>query len=132
MTGPSPEKSMDACDILRQAVEHQQAGRLENPRFTTTRTRSGNGAFKYETALTMNVMNFITMPLALKMERRRFDAVKLQVANQVLRLALETRHSYFRAVAAEESTRYYGQVVEAASAAAEPAVEDDSSALTAH
>jgi outer membrane protein TolC len=95
-----------------------QAGRLQNPRFSTTRTRS-DVDFKYETALTINVINLLTMPLALKMERQRFEAMQLQVGNEVLRLALETRRAYFRAVSAEQTARYYAQVVEAAEAGAE-------------
>jgi outer membrane protein TolC len=95
-----------------------QAGRLQNPRFSTTRTRSDED-FKYETALTINAINLLTMPLALKLERGRFEAVQREVADEVLRLALETRRAWYRAVAAEESTRYYEQVLEAAAASAE-------------
>jgi outer membrane protein TolC len=95
-----------------------QAGRLQNPRFSTTRTRSDED-FKYETALTINAINLLTMPLALKLERGRFEAVQREVADEVLRLALQTRRAWYRAVAAEESARYYEQVLEAAAASAE-------------
>jgi outer membrane protein TolC len=95
-----------------------QAGRLQNPRFSTTRTRS-NEDFKYETSLTINAINLLTMPLALKLERGRFEAVQREVADEVLRLALETRRAWYRAVGAEESARYYEQVLEAAAASAE-------------
>ncbi|MCW5624047.1 MAG: TolC family protein, partial [Burkholderiales bacterium] len=96
-----------------------QAGRLQNPRFSTTRTRASDGDFKYETAFTVNVINLLTMPLALKMERRRFEAVKLAVASEVLRLGLETRRAWFEAVAAQQTEAYYAQVLEAAEASAE-------------
>lgn len=96
-----------------------QAGRLQNPRFSTTRTRASDGDFKYETAFTINVMNLVTMPLALKMERQRFEAVKLAVASEVLRLGLETRRAWFEAVAAQQFEQYHGEVLEAAEAGAE-------------
>lgn len=96
-----------------------QAGRLQNPRFSTSRTRASDGDFKYETAFTVNVVNLLTMPLALKMERRRFEAVKLGVASEVLRLGLETRRAWFEAVAAQQAEAYYGDVLEAADASAE-------------
>ncbi len=97
-----------------------QAGRLRNPRFTTTRTRADNGVnFKNETSLTFPIVELLTMPLAIKMEKRRFEAVKLQVAGDVLHLGLETRAAWYRAVAANETVRYYGQVLDAAEAGAE-------------
>ena len=97
-----------------------QAGRLRNPRFTTTRTRADNGFnFKNETSLMFPIVELLTMPLAIKMERRRFEAVQLQVAGDVLRLGLETREAWYRAVAANETVRYYGQVLDAAEASAE-------------
>jgi outer membrane protein TolC len=95
-----------------------QAGRLQNPRLTTTRTRS-DADFKYETALTFNIINLLTMPLALKLERQRFEAAQRQVANEVLRLALDTRRAWYRAVAAEQTAGYFGQVLETADAAAD-------------
>jgi outer membrane protein TolC len=95
-----------------------QAGRLQNPRFSTTRTRSDED-FKYETALTINVINLLTMPLALKLERQRFEAAQRQVANEALRLALDTRRAWYRAVAAQQTAGYYEEVLEAADAAAE-------------
>jgi outer membrane protein TolC len=96
-----------------------QAGRLQNPRFTTTRTRASDGDFKYETALTVNMINLLTMPLALKIERQRFEAVQLAVASEVLRLGLETRRAWFEAVATQQAEAYYGEVLEAAEASAE-------------
>jgi outer membrane protein TolC len=95
-----------------------QAGRLQNPRYSTSRTRS-DVDFKYETALTINIINLLTRPLALKLERERFGAVQREVADEVLRLALETRRAWYRAVAADETARYYEQVLEAAAASAE-------------
>ena len=95
-----------------------QAGRLPNPRFGTTRTRAGD-TFKYETSVTFPIVELLTLPLALRLERQRFEAVQLDVAQQVLRLGLETRKAWFRAVAAEQAVRYQEQVVEAAAAAAE-------------
>ncbi len=95
-----------------------QAGRLANPRFSTIRTRSDEG-FKYETSLTFPVLGLLTMPAVSRMERRRFEAVKLQVTDRVLALAMETRRAYFEAAAAEETVRYLKTVQEAADVGAE-------------
>lgn len=100
------------------ASDVAQAGRLPNPRFATTRTRSDD-AFKYETSLTFPILALVTMPVALKLERERFEAVKLQVADRVLRLAAETRRAWIAAVAAQESVRYLEQVQDTAEIGAE-------------
>ena len=95
-----------------------QAGRIANPRFSTTRTRSSE-SFKYETSLTFPILGLLTMPQALKMERRRFETVKLQVTDRILQLAAETRRAYVDAVAADASVHYLAQVQDAADAGAE-------------
>jgi len=95
-----------------------QAGRLPNPRFRTTRTRSDE-SFKYETALTFPIAGLLTMPSALRLERQRFEAVKLQVTDRVLQLAADTRRAWVTAVAADEALRYRRQVLETADTGAE-------------
>ncbi|MEO8040884.1 MAG: TolC family protein, partial [Betaproteobacteria bacterium] len=95
-----------------------QAGRLPNPRFRTTRTRA-DASYKYETALTFPIAGLLTMPAALRMERERFEAVQLQVADRVLQLAAETRRAWVVAVAADEAVRYRRQVLVAAETGAE-------------
>ena len=95
-----------------------QAGRLANPRFSTTRTRSGD-SFKYETSLALPVLGLLTMPAALGMERQRVAAVGLEVSDRVLRLAAETRQAYFTAVAAEATVRYLDTAREALDATSE-------------
>jgi outer membrane protein TolC len=97
-----------------------QAARLPNPRFTTTRT-SASAEYKNETQLTFSLIGILTMPQALKMERRRFEAVQFDLTDRVLRVAAETRRIYHAAVAAEESVRYLTQVKDAAEATAEMA-----------
>ena len=106
------------ADLGIAAADVAQAGRLPNPRFSTTRTRSDD-SFKYETALTFPILALLTMPVALKMERERFEAVKLEVADRVLHLAADTRQAWVSAVAAQESVRYLEQVDDTAEVGAE-------------
>ncbi|MBL8529921.1 MAG: TolC family protein, partial [Burkholderiales bacterium] len=95
-----------------------QAGRLANPVFGYLNVR-GDGDFKIERFLTFNVFQLVTMPLAVKIERRRFERSQLAVAAEMLNVAAETRRTYFAAVAAQESAKYFMQVKEAAEASAE-------------
>jgi len=99
-----------------------QAGRLPNPHFSMLRVSGsvdGVREYKIEQALTLNVFALITMPLAVEVEKRRFEQTQRQVTMDVLRLAAETRTAYFSAVAAGETLRYMRKVRQAADAGAE-------------
>ena len=92
-----------------------QAGRLRNPVFGYTNVLGG-GSHKIERSLGFDFLQFLTIPLAKRIENRRFEQIKLLVANDVLRVAAETRKAYFQAVAAQESVRFADQVKTAAEA----------------
>lgn len=95
-----------------------QAGRLQNPGFIFRRTRQGDDVL-IERTFTLNLIRLITAPLAQKIEGRRFEQVKLLVANEALRVASETRKAYFEAVAAAQGVDYAKQVNLSAEASAE-------------
>jgi outer membrane protein TolC len=59
------------------------------------------------------------MPVATRIERRSFEQAQLRAAGEALRLADDTRRTYFSAVAAQEHAVYMDQVKLAAEAAAE-------------
>ena len=92
-----------------------QAGRLQNPGFNFKRTREGDDVI-IERTFTVNLIRLLTLPLATRIEGRRFAQVKLTVADAVLRVAAETRRAWFEAVAAEQDVAYAKQVGLAAEA----------------
>lgn len=94
-----------------------QANRLRNPLFGYTNVR-GDGVNKIERSLGFDLLQFLTIPLATRIEARRFEQIKLLVGNEVLRVAVQTRKTYFQAVAARESALYAEQVKSAAEASA--------------
>ena len=95
-----------------------QAGRLRNPRFAY-RNVHGGPEFNIERALTFDLMQLITMPLATKLERRRFEATQLRVTSEVLQVAVQTRKAYFNAVSARQTASYMEDVKVSAEAGAE-------------
>ena len=95
-----------------------QAGRLRNPVFGYTNVLGG-GSHKIERSLGFDFLQFLTIPLAKRIESRRFEQTKLLVANEVLHIAAETRKAYFQAVAAQQNVRYAEQVKTAAEASAQ-------------
>lgn len=95
-----------------------QAGRLRNPSFSFGRLRRGDD-IEIDRSLMLPVMSLLTMPIASKIERRRFEQAQLRAAGDALAVADETRHAYFSAVAAQETVKYMEQVKVSAEAGAE-------------
>ena len=95
-----------------------QAGRLPNPAFGFKRTHAGADV-SIERTLTFNLARLLTAPLAKRIETRRFEAIKLTVANQMLALAVQARRAHIEAVAAAQGVDYARQVSQSAQASAE-------------
>ena len=95
-----------------------QASRIHNPVFGYTNVRGG-GALEIDKSLGFDFLQILTIPLAKRIESRRFEQTKLLVANEVLRVAAETRKAYFQAVAAQERVSFAEQVRSAAEAGAQ-------------
>lgn len=98
-----------------------QAGRMTNPHFAYLRTRHGDER-KLEWALTVPIIDLLTMPLRTRIEGRRFEEAKLGVAGRAVDVGLETRRAWYLAVAAAQTVRYMEQVKEAAEASAQLAM----------
>lgn len=95
-----------------------QAGRLQNPRFGFKRTHEGSDVL-IDRSLTINLVNLLTAPLATRIESRRFDQTRLQVADAALKVAADTRRAYYDALGAAQQMTYAQQVSDAAEAGAE-------------
>ena len=95
-----------------------QAGRMRNPSFTFGRMREGHDV-EIERSIMFDLVGLLTIPLRTNIETRRFEQVKLQTASQAVRLAADTRKTYFNAVAAQQTVQYMEQVLTAAEAGAE-------------
>ena len=95
-----------------------QAGRLKNPRFAYLNVNSATET-KIERVLTFEFMQLITMPLAMRLERRRFEATQQRVAAEVLQVAAQTRKAYYRAISAQQTAAYMQDVKVSAEVGAE-------------
>lgn len=98
-----------------------QAGQLPNPGFTFSRTHSSNDLSIGRT-FSMSVLSMLTLPLATKIEGRRFEQTKLETADAMLKVAADTRRAYVEAVAAAQAATYAEQVKDSADAGAELAL----------
>ena len=95
-----------------------QAGRIANPVFSFGRIK-GHEGIELERTLTLPIMGLLTMPIALPLERRRYEQAQMRAAGELLRVADETRRAFYGAVAAQQSAAYMEQVKESADASAE-------------
>lgn len=96
-----------------------QAGHLPNPAFTFSRTRASNGDLSIGRSFSANILGILTLPLAARIEGRRFEQTKLETADAMLEVAAQARRAYVNAVAAEQGAAYAAQVLDSADAGAE-------------
>ncbi|MBL8325695.1 MAG: TolC family protein [Rubrivivax sp.] len=99
-------------------AEVVQATRLPNPGFSFGRARKGDER-EIERSLHLNLARLVAWPLVSRLEARRLEQVRGEVALAVLALAADTRRAWVQAVAADETVRYMHQVRQAAEAGAE-------------
>lgn len=86
-----------------------QAGRLPNPGFSFGRLKRGD-EIEIERRFMVPIISLLTMPIATRIERRRFEQAQLRTAGDVLQVADDTRRAYFSAIAAQETVKYMQQV----------------------
>jgi outer membrane protein TolC len=80
---------------------------------------ANGGDVAIERTFTANLIGLLTMPLASRLEARRFEQVKLEVAREIEQHARDTRVAWVEAVAAAQALEYARQVGAAAEASAE-------------
>ena len=95
-----------------------QAGRLRNPSFGFGRL-AGGGSVEIDRSVVFDVLGLLTMPVAQRVERARFEQAQFQAAFEAVGLAADVRRAWATAVAAQELEAYALQVHDAADAASE-------------
>ncbi|MTW13647.1 RND transporter [Pseudoduganella eburnea] len=99
-------------------AELVQAGRMANPGFSFKRTHGG-GEVAIERTLSMNFIQLLTLPLASRIEKQRFEQVKLELAGEAVSMARQARVAWIEAVAAQQGVEYAQQISDAAEASGE-------------
>lgn len=95
-----------------------QAGRLSNPHLTLGRFRAGDEV-EIERMIKFDVLGLILLPWRREWAGQQAALARLDAAQQVVRLAAQTRKAWVRAVAAQQSLAYHADVKEAADAGEE-------------
>lgn len=114
----SPALKTSFAELGAAEADFVQAGRMRNPSFTFGRV-SGGGDAEIDRSVMFDIAGLLTLPVRTKIEKRRFEQVKLLTAARAVQLAHETRRAYFTAVAAAQSAAFAEQVSNAADASSE-------------
>lgn len=99
-------------------ADRVQATRLPNPHFSLGRFKEGQ-TLEIERMLRFDVIGLLSLPWRAKWQGEQHELAKLQAAQDVVRLASETRKAWIGAVAAQQSAAYMQDAHEAAQAGAE-------------
>ena len=89
-----------------------------NPGFSIERL-SGPVEIEIEKRIVANILALATLPARAEIAADRFRQAQLAAAEETLRVAAETRRSYYRAVAATEVANFLGEAQSAAQTAAQ-------------
>jgi len=95
-----------------------QAGRIANPVFTFERSRF-NGELELQRLLSFGLLELLTLPQRQIISRSQVAQAKVQLSANVVEQVTQVRHSWVRAVAAQQTLAYAEQVSGSAQASAE-------------
>ena len=99
-------------------AERVQAITLPNPHLTLGRLANSQER-EIERSLAFSLLDLITLPWRTARQAERLQIATLQAAQDVVRLAADTRRAWLRAVAAEQVATAHERMTEAAEAGAE-------------
>ena len=99
-------------------ADRVQAGSLPNPHFALGRFVAGNTR-EIERMLKFDVIGLLALPWRAQWAGQQTELAKLQAAQDVVKLAADTRKAWVNAVAAPQTARYLRDVKEATEAGAE-------------
>jgi multidrug efflux system outer membrane protein len=99
-------------------AERVRAGTLPNPHFSIGRFVEGSKV-EIERGIGFNVIGLLTLPWRAKYQSQQHEVAKLQAAQEVVKLAADTRKAWINAVAAQQTASYMKDAKEAAEASGE-------------
>ena len=116
LNNPSLQASMATLGVSD--ADRVQMGRLPNPHFSIGRFTAGN-TLEIERMLRFDVIGLLTLPWKAKWQGQQHEMAKLMAAQDVVKLASDTRKAWITAVAAQQTAIYMRDVKDAADASAE-------------
>ena len=99
-------------------AQANQNGRIANPLFTFERVRFGD-ELEIGRLLSFGLLDLLTLPRRISIARGQIAQTKVQLTSSVVDQVTQVRQAWVRAVAAQQSLTYAGQVNTTAQASAE-------------
>lgn len=99
-------------------ADRVQAGSLPNPHLSLGRLVAGD-TVEIERALRFSVIGLLSLPWRAKWQGQQHELAKLQAAQEVIKLAADTRKAWITAVAAQQTAQYMQDAKLAAEAGGE-------------
>lgn len=99
-------------------AQANQAGRLANPLFSFERARFGS-ELELNRLLSFGLLDLLTLPQRQEISRGQVAQAKVQLSASVIEQVTQVRQAWVRAVAAQQTLEYAGQVNGTAQATAE-------------
>lgn len=118
----SPAFQAMLAEGMRASASATQSARLANPAFTFERlARREDGAVDLDIGrmLSVSLLELIYLPARIDAAESARQQARLSTAANAVQVATDARQAWVRAVAAEQSLKYFGQVMDAAEASAE-------------
>ncbi len=116
LNNPGLQASMATLGISD--ADRVQMGRPPNPHFSIGQLTFGD-TLEIERALRFDVIGLLTLPWKAKWQGQQHELAKLMAAQDVIKLASNTRKAWITAVAAQQTALYMRDVKDAAEAGAE-------------
>ena len=116
LNNPGLHASMAALGISD--ADRVRAGTLPNPHFSIGRFVEGSKV-EIERGLGFNIIGLIALPWRAQWQSKQHETAKLQAAQDVIKLASETRKAWTMAVAAGQTAQYMADAKLAAEAGGE-------------
>ena len=99
-------------------ADRVQAGSLPNPHFSIGRFTEGD-KLEIERALKFNIIGILSLPWRAKWQNQQHELAKLSAAQEVIKLAADTRKAWINAVATQQTAAYMADAKLAAEAGGE-------------
>lgn len=116
LNNPGLHASMAALGISD--ADRVRAGTLPNPHFSIGRFVEGSKV-EIERGLGFNIIGLIALPWRAQWQSKQHETAKLQAAQDVIKLASDTRKAWTMAVAAQQTAQYMADAKLAAEAGGE-------------
>jgi outer membrane protein TolC len=116
LNNPSLQASLATLGISD--ADRVRSSRVPNPHFSIGQTTAGD-TLEIERVLRFDVIGLLTLPWKAQWAGQQHEIAKLMAAQDIIKLAADTRKAWITAVAAQQTALYMRDVKEAAQAGAE-------------